>query len=256
MTHLRVAVSFLTILPVGPKQLPARLAPSVLYFPLVGLVLGCALWGLDTGLREVFPSGLSSAIVLVFLIAATRALHVDGFLDCCDALFGAHTRERRLEILRDPHVGAFAVIGGAALLLVQWSSLAALPDAVRPEVLLLMPCLSRLAIAVGIFRFPYARKEGLGAAFQLGKSWALIPAALVLPLAAGVLLAGWAGLIFVAIAIGVAVLLGAWIARLLGGLTGDGYGAINEVTMVALLAAAAAFVERAPQLFDAPLAIG
>ena len=48
------------------------------------------------------------------MIALTRGLHLDGFMDCCDAFLGGFSRERRLEILRDSHVGAFAVVGVAA----------------------------------------------------------------------------------------------------------------------------------------------
>jgi adenosylcobinamide-GDP ribazoletransferase len=256
MTHLRIALSFLTILPVGPKHLSERLAPATLYFPLVGLLLGLGLWGLDAGLRVVFPVAVTSALLLVGVTSATRALHVDGFLDSCDALFGAHAKERRLEILRDPHVGAFAVIGGASLLLVQWSALSALPSAFRPEAFLLFPCLSRWAMQLAMTAFPYARPEGLGAAFQRGRHPLFLCAGFALAAAASVLFAGWAGVAFLVIGTCGALLLGAWTARLLGGLTGDSYGAVNEVAATAVLLAAVAFARETPGLFDAPLALG
>lgn len=256
MMHLRIALSFLTILPLGPKGLPERLAPAALYFPLVGLLLGLALWGLDAGLREVFPVAVASAIVLVALVIATRALHIDGFLDSCDALFGAHTKERRLEILRDPHVGSFAVIGGACLLLVQWSSISSLPAGLRAEVLILFPCISRWAMLLAMTAFPYARAEGLGAAFQRGKSYLLALIGLAVTVAAAILFSGWAGVVFVFVGSAAAFVLGRWIARLLGGLTGDSYGAVNELVATAVLLTAVALARETPSLFDAPLAIG
>ena len=106
MTGFRVALSFLTILPVGPRDMPEKLASGRAYFPLVGLFLGSGLAALDIGLREIFPPLLVGAILLVSLIVATRGLHMDGFLDSCDALVGGLTRERRLEIMRDPPCGS------------------------------------------------------------------------------------------------------------------------------------------------------
>ena len=131
MTSLRVALSFLTVLPVGPRLVPERLAPARAYFPVVGLLLGGSLAGLDIGVRQVFPPLLVNATLIVALIVATRGLHLEGFLDSCDALLGGYSRERRLEILRDPRVGAFGAIGGVALLIATWAALTALETPVR-----------------------------------------------------------------------------------------------------------------------------
>lgn len=253
LIHLRVAASFLTVLPVAPRTLPEALAPARAYFPLVGLALGAGLAALEQGLRHAFPPLLSGAVLLIALVAATRALHLEGFIDCCDALWGGHTTERRLEILRDPHVGAFGVAGGACLVAVSWATLASIPTAERARVLLVFPCLSRWAMVAAMEAFPYARKEGLGLAFTRGRTAFQLPAALGTVVAAAALLAGWAGVCMLALATLVALGLGRWMARLLRGLTGDCYGAINEASSVAALLLAVAIARRVPDLFGSPL---
>ncbi len=252
MTSLRLALSFLTVLPVAPKGQPAALGPSRAWFPLVGLLLGGGLAVLDLGLRQAFPVGLASALLVAALIVATRALHVEGFVDCCDALPGGHTRERRLEILRDPHIGAFGVISAVVALLVHWAALAALPGHVRLEALVLYPCLSRWAMLLAMDLFPYARTRGLGTAFQQGKASWQLGAGAVTALAAGLALAGSAGLLLVALATAVSAIAGGWMARFLGGLTGDCYGAINELASLAVLLLAVLLANEAASLYGQP----
>ena len=256
MTSLRVALSFLTVLPIGPRRLPEELAPSGAYFPMVGLLLGGGLAALDVGLRQLFPPLLASAVLLVALIVATRGLHLDGFVDSCDALLGGFSRERRLEILRDPRVGAFGAIGGGALLIITWAALTALEAPVRNWILILFPCLSRWGMLLAMQVYPYARPEGLGAAFSQGSSGWQTAVGVATALAASVALAGWAGVVLLALATTVAWGLGRWITALLGGLTGDGYGAINEVTAVAVLLLAVALASLGPSLFRTPLPTG
>ncbi len=256
MTGFRVALSFLTILPVGPRDMPEKLASGRAYFPLVGLFLGSGLAALDIGLREIFPPLLVGAILLVSLIVATRGLHMDGFLDSCDALVGGLTRERRLEIMRDPRVGAFGAIGAVALLAVLWAALVSLESPVRLWVLILFPGLSRWGMLLTMEVFPYARAQGLGAAFARDRSRWQVMIGLSTVLLAAVALAGWAGLLMLAMATMVAWGLGRWIETLLGGLTGDGYGAVNEVTAVAVLLLAIALAGNGASLFAAPLPTG
>ena len=110
------ALGFLTGIPVGRRAMePDRLRRSSMFFPLVGLIIGLLLAGIDYGLGLVLPDILTSAIVVTLLVLLTGGLHFEGFVDCCDGLFGGHTRERRLEIMRDKSVGAYAVAGGALL---------------------------------------------------------------------------------------------------------------------------------------------
>lgn len=239
MNGLRSAINFLTILPIAPRSSAENLAAARIWFPLVGLLLGAILAGADLLLNGPFPPLLTSALLTAALAAMTRALHLDGFMDTCDALLGGFERERRLKILRDPHVGAFAVVGVISLLLIKFTAIAALPQMNRTAVLILFPCLSRWGMLLVMERFPYVRSEGLGTMF-LGEQgrWPLI-GGLVIALCAAIMFAGIPGVVLCAAASAIAWAVGWWAARLLGGLTGDVYGAVNEISEVSVLVLAA-----------------
>ena len=142
MNGLRSAIGFLTILPLAPSGAPGSLVSARGWFPLVGLLLGLILASLEILRMLMLQAGSSgwygyaplpvtypvflnytillwSVLLVVILVVLTRALHLDGFMDSCDALLGGFDRERRLAILRDPNVGAFAVIGVVCLLLIK-----------------------------------------------------------------------------------------------------------------------------------------
>ena len=209
------------------------------------MLLGLLLLGLERGCREVFPEFLSAAILLASLVAVTRGLHLDGFMDTCDGLFGGYTRQRRLEIMRDSQVGAFGIAGAVSLLLLKYGALVSLLGLAEPGMewgLLLFPMVSRWAMVVALRAFPYARSEGLGSPFHQGSAnWptALAAAAAVI---AAVLLGGIGGAGLLAGATILAWLLGRVMVGRLGGLTGDTYGAINEVVEAAALLAVVAML--------------
>ncbi len=252
MTSLRLAIGFLTVLPVAPAG-EARMGPARAWFPLVGLGLGGVLVGLDIAAREALPTLVVGAILVAVLLALTRAIHTEGFLDCCDGLFGGYTREDRLRILRDSHVGAFAVIGGAALLLLKWSALAGIPDDARTGLLVVFPCLSRFGMLATMAAFPYVRERGLGTAFQEGRGRWQVALGAVTAVVAAVLFLGGGGAILLGVAVVAALGLGRWMAGMLGGMTGDTYGAINEVGEVAVLVLGIALFSAIPEVFGAPL---
>lgn len=256
MNGLRLAIAFLTVLPVAPRTTPTDMAPARGYFPLVGLLLGGVLAGVDAAAQPIFPSLLRGALVVTVLVVLTRALHIEGFLDACDGLFGGYTRERRLEILRDHHAGAFAVVGGVLLLLLKWTAVVALPPPVRLPALVLFPCLSRWGMVLDMSVYPYARAQGMGTSFQHGHRRMQVILGFGIALVASLLLAGSAGIVFLVVATAVAWGLGRWMASLLGGLTGDTYGAVNEVTEVAVLLAAVVVAAVAPAIVGWPLPWG
>ncbi len=229
---------------------------------MVGLLIGLVLAGVELGCSRVFPVPLTAAILLAVTTVVTRALHLDGLMDVCDGVFGGGSPERRLEIMKDPRVGAFGVAGGVTILLLKYGALVSLLDPrLAPTtamgatallkavhlalpsaawVLLLFPALSRWAMVVALGAFPYARSSGLGSPFHQGGARLATVFAGVMALAASFLLGGPFG---VALLVGVTVLalgLGWAMTRALGGLTGDSYGAINEISEVVVLAAAAA----------------
>ena len=136
-------------------------------------------------------------------------------------------------------MGAFAVAGVVSLLLVKVAAIMALPPSGRMWVLLVFPCLSRWGMLLVLELFPYARREGIGVPFQpQGGRWHLM-AGLAVAAVAAVALTGLGGLALLAAATAVALGLGAWASKLLGGVTGDVYGAANESAEAAALALAA-----------------
>ena len=120
------AVQFLTLVPpiVRRPFTPVEMGWAVGCFPLVGLLLGGLLAGLDWALVHIFPSGISAVLVIAAWVIVTGALHLDGFLDACDGLFGGYTPVSRLHIMHDERVGAFGLAGGVLLLLIKVASLA------------------------------------------------------------------------------------------------------------------------------------
>ena len=252
LNPLRIAFSFLTLVPAsrGLNLSQRDISNSRAFYPAVGLLLGLLLVGVEEGASRAFPIHLTAALLLAVTVAFTRALHLDGLMDVCDGLFGGYTPERRLEIMKDSHVGAFGVAGGVTVLILKYGALVSLLGLEGPGkewALLLFPALSRWAMVVALGAFPYARDNGLGSPFhrttqggqggQSGAKLATMTAALT-AVAAGFLLGGFAGL---GLAAGVTLLaagLGWAMSKSLGGLTGDTYGAINEISEVAVLAAA------------------
>ena len=216
---------------------------------MVGLALGGMLAGLDFAARQALPTPVVGALLVVVLLVLTRAIHTEGFLDCCDGLFGGYSPARRLEILRDTHVGAFAVAGGIGLLLLKWSLLSGIPDEARAGLLTVFPCLSRLGMLVTMAAFPYAREQGMGTAFQAGASRWHVVLGLVTAAVAGGLLLGATGLFLLGAAVAISLALSWWISRMLGGMTGDTYGAVNEVAEVTALLAGLVLVHTLPDLY-------
>lgn len=239
------ALQFLTIAPALVRRpfTGPELGRAVAFFPLVGLLLGAALLGIDQGLALVFPRGVVSALVLVAWVVLTGALHLDGFLDTCDGLFGGRMPEDRLRILRDPRIGAFGAAGGVLLLLVKYQALAAL--GAYATALLLAPTLGRWGMAVAVVLFPYARTDGLGSAIkEHARKWQVLLATVVVP-AVVYYLGGWTGLLLL---LGCAVF--TWLAarfalRRLPGLTGDLYGALCELLEILVLLTMVAVERRA-----------
>lgn len=226
-------MQFLTILPAPARRVTTgTFGQSLLYFPLVGLILGAILLGLHYGLTFILPAPVVNALLITVLVILTGAHHLDGFTDTCDGVIAGKSREERLAIMSDSQVGAFGIAGAILLLLLKYVSLSSAP--ILPA-LLLMPTLSRWAMVSAIFAFPYAKSPGMGTAFKQGASWKRLIIATAIALIAAVALLKWWGLVLVA-ALWLAIFgVASYFHSRLGGLTGDNYGAINELAEVLVL---------------------
>lgn len=238
---LRAAVSFLTRLPVGSRPIAAgdfRFAAAL--FPLVGGALGLLAAGVFTLAQPLFP--LAAAVVCVSVTAyVTGAFHEDGLADTADALGGAVSRERALEIFKDSRIGSF---GTVALVLSLLARVTLVSELQAPAVLPLVAChcLARLGPVWLMTHLPHAAPQG-----SKSKDLLAVPRLAAyegLGIAALTVAAAWwfdpFPLLRVAIALGAVVLVSLWFARVavrrLGGITGDILGACEQVCEVVILA--------------------
>ena len=234
---------------------PRNISHSRAFYPAIGLMIGLVLVGVEEGSSRVFSEPLTAAFLVAVMIVVTRGLHLDGLMDVFDGVFGGFTPERRLEIMRDSRVGAFGVIGAIAVLLLKYGALVSLlmlPQPGKEWALFLFPALSRWTMVVLRGAFPYVRTQGLGSPFHGPGIKIATTIAGISAMAASVLLGGFAGLgLFFGVTV-VAWLMGWAIAKTLGGLTGDAYGATNEIieTVVLIVATALATNEWLEPLLD------
>jgi adenosylcobinamide-GDP ribazoletransferase len=232
-----IALQFLSSLPINLPGMPSpqELGRSLLFYPLVGALFGCALLLLN-GMLNGTPLFLHAALLLTAWVLLSGGLHLDGLADSADAWLGGFgDRERTLTIMKDPRSGPIAVVTLVLVLLLKFAALLALIDSGDAIGLLLAPVIGRSAM-LGLFLCtPYVRAGGLGQALadhlprQAGKKVLIASALLCL------LVAGASGLY----AMASAALCFCWLRHLMlrriGGTTGDTAGALLELLEVAVL---------------------
>lgn len=228
------AVGFLTVFG-GPRQPDDR---TFLWFPLVGAAIGLALSGVWWSAEQLWSAPVAAAVVVAADLLITGMLHLDGLADSADGLLPHMDRERRLEVMRQPDTGAFALGLVPAVLLLRWSALLA-TDQIEPLSLVAIWAVSRTLIAAIPSLLPYARTTGLASDFIGGRgAWTLM--ALLPAVALAVAIDGLAGVAAVGVAVLAALLVIGLAQRRLGGFTGDVLGAVVIVTETAALLALAA----------------
>lgn len=236
-TEFLVALQFLTIVRVK-KTLPfseVTLGRAGAFFPLIGLLLGGAVWGIDRGLRPLFPAEISSVLLVAALAILSRGLHLDGLADSADGLVGSQDRQRSLEIMKDSAIGTFGALAVIAVLLLKVRSLDVLQGGYRSMALLFGPMLGRWACVVMAYTSRPARPEGLGAMFVRGTQFREFGLASVFTLAVVFSLMEILGVaVFVPLA---CLMIGftLYCNRRLGGVTGDTLGALGELVEAAVL---------------------
>ncbi len=246
LEDLTLAFGVLTAFPVRAEW-PERARGDVAgYFPLVGVVLGAIAMASVAVLRAAGWHGGSALVVAVAIVGAwalcTRMLHWDGLADTADGFWGSEERERRLEIMRDSHTGAFGATAIALLAVAQIGAVSSVVGVGAYWGLLAAPVMGRLSATFAAWLIAPARSDGFGAAVAgRPEISAVIPAALaeVLVFAVAYVLGGW---VAVAICLGAevsALLIPVAISRRFGGVTGDVMGASVLLAETATLCAVA-----------------
>ena len=138
---------------------------SLCAFPLIGAVIALALWGWESVCaRLALPAVLRAAGLCLLPVLITGGIHLDGYADTCDALASHSGPDKRQEILKDPHLGAFAAIRLCVYFIAGFALWAALP-AQRLPVLLGLFCLSRALSGLALTLFPLRPGSGLARSF-------------------------------------------------------------------------------------------
>ena len=225
-------------MPLKRELSPEQLGHATTYFPVVGLIIGIILAVLNWLLGFILPSAVVNALLIVALVILTGALHLDGFADTCDGIAGHKSVEERWHMMRDSHTGAFGVVGVVLLLLIKYISLNNIPPEMMTAVLIFMPVVSRWTMVYAIFAYPYARPEGLGTVYKTATRWPQFTTATIFAFAIA------AALYPLFLLSGFLLIIGVWLITTgfafylknkFAGLTGDTYGAINEVAEVVML---------------------
>ncbi|WNR43590.1 adenosylcobinamide-GDP ribazoletransferase [Paenibacillus roseipurpureus] len=263
MRHLRIgldwlraglaAFQFLTRLPL-PFQIDYTervFQRSTVWYPLVGFVIGVLLQLAGVGVAYAVPAMPGAVLLLGLWVVLTGGLHLDGLMDTADGILSHRPREQMLEIMKDSRVGAMGVIVCVLQLMLKCSLLYTMLDTAKSgqhsQLLLvaIVPIWSRWFMVAAIRHWPYARpSSGLGSLFR-GVTGGYVVTSLLLALIATMLYmlalgsdnaALWSTVLgFLAVTLLCGIGLAAYISSKLGGLTGDTYGALNELIETALL---------------------
>ncbi|UNK17576.1 adenosylcobinamide-GDP ribazoletransferase [Paenibacillus sp. N3/727] len=249
------AFQFLSRFPVNANidYSPTLFRQSVKFYPFVGATIGLVVWGGAAGFTYLLPPLPAAVLTLILWVGLTGGLHLDGWMDTADGILSYRSREQMLDIMKDSRVGAMGVLASTLLLMLKLSLIySLLINGFNYLGLLLLPLIwSRWFMVHAMATWPMARgKDGLAGKFNgldKGQIWAALIIAIVLSgVAASIapliymdnhsLRLALLGFITLPLAAWGA---GTWLARrlsaTLGGLTGDTYGALNELLEVVAL---------------------
>ncbi len=228
---LLIALQFLTILPIPltVTPTPQETGRSLLYYPLVGLLIGLLLVTVAWILRTA-PTMVVAALLLSLWVATSGALHLDGLADTADAWIGSHgDRDRMLTIMKDPRSGPIGVVTLVLVLLIKFTALLQLLTIGTPELIALAPILGRTTLIPLFLTTPYVRPQGLGS--PLADHLPRRAATLTLTVTLVALFARYGTSLVIPLAIVTLTFLTLRqrLLRQLGGTTGDTAGAVTEI---------------------------
>ncbi|WP_372741176.1 adenosylcobinamide-GDP ribazoletransferase [Neptunomonas sp.] len=231
-----IAAQFLTQIPIHLKSAPdARLqGQSLLYYPLVGMLIGLALTVLAWMLNGQ-SDFIQAVLVLILWVLLTGGLHLDGLADSADGWMGGlGDQQRTLVIMKDPCIGAIGSLTLILHLLLKWSALITLLAANQLLAVLVAPLVARLAVILLLATTPYVRAQGIASPMLENMP---TQGVYLLAVSAAVLLAGlslvWLGVVAVLFVLARRAML-----LRIKGTTGDTAGALIELLEAGVLIAA------------------
>lgn len=230
------AFQFLTRLPLSRLPYdPNALSRSAKFFPLVGLVVGGAAAVLYRLLAAHLPATIAALGIVIFLVLITGGLHEDGMADVADAFGGGWNREQTLAILKDSRVGSFGALAIVFSVSVRWLLLANLPPGRFTAYMISSHVLCRWSALPLGYLLPAAREsssQGARIARQIS-GFSLATGTLIAALIVGYALRGalWSPIASVLMVTAVS---GLYYWRRIGGVTGDCFGATNQLAEIAV----------------------
>ncbi|WAH38714.1 adenosylcobinamide-GDP ribazoletransferase [Alicyclobacillus dauci] len=222
---------FFTIIPAPHIASPSEreMRRSAYFLPVIGLILGGILVGSRDLFSYVVPVGAATFLAITLYILCTGALHIDGLMDTADAIGSRKPRDEALSIMKDSRVGAMGAIAAVLLVAGKWIAIASLGSSTYP--LIFVPMFSRLAMLWSMMLVPAAKPSGLGAMFALRVRPLYVVAVSAFCLALTLLFVPFFSVIVLFVVFFAPVFAFSYaMAHRFGGMTGDTYGALAELT--------------------------
>ncbi|HTM06951.1 MAG TPA: adenosylcobinamide-GDP ribazoletransferase [Verrucomicrobiae bacterium] len=236
MKAFLASLQFLTIFP-WPRRAARsgeEIARGAAFFPVVGFLLGMVLLFADFSLRRFLPPTLLAAALVALLAVLSRGLHLDGLADTFDGLGAGGARQSMLTVMDDPRTGVFGVLAVVFVILFKIYAIEAVAE--RRPALLIAPVLGRWAVVLLAYRST-AAKEGLGSLLLAQMSGAPLLFATGTAFILTAAFSGMRGLAIMAFVALFALAAKSYFHQRLGGVTGDTFGAVEELSETAVLVA-------------------
>ena len=236
MNDFLSAVQFLTRVPIPsiPYQ-PNSLAQAIQFFPLVGALLGAAAALLHRTLVPHLGRLPTALVIVIFLVWSTGCLHEDGLADTTDGLGGGRSREQILHIFRDSRIGSYGAVALCLSLLARVILIASIPLGQVGQFLIGAHILCRwTTLPLGSLCPPAREAEGQGARVAHLVTRGSLLLGTVFSFLSVVLLLRWRSIAPLLVSIAVVLLSARSYRRRIGGVTGDCFGATNQMTEIAV----------------------
>ncbi len=236
LADLAVAFQFMTRLPLPRLEYRTdALSRAASWFPLVGLVVGLGAAAVHLAIGAHLPRSVSALLVLVYLVLITGALHEDGLADAADGFGGGWHRDQVLTIMRDSRIGSYGAIALVLSLTARWLLLSSLPAGTWIRYVIAAHVLCRwTTLPLSYFLKPARQDDGQAAriAQRTPRAALLAGTLLALALCFGALgMLGWAPVLTAILVTGLGAI---YYLRRIGGITGDCFGATNQLTEIAV----------------------
>lgn len=246
MRRFLIALQFLTIFPIkisaegvfafgeksGIKE--SDFGGALSYFPVVGLLISAALILILTAFNFL-PYPVKIILVLIGSIIITGAMHLDGFADTCDGFSVGKSKEKILEVMRDPHIGTAGVAAVVSIMLLKFTLMAGIPNELLWKSLVMMVVFGRWSQVLACYGSRYARENGKAKSFVEYATLKELAISGVITILVFLLLGKWKGFfLFLSVSIA-AYLFIHCLKKKIAGVTGDTIGAVNEISEICVL---------------------